>query len=749
MPLKYDFAQYGETETLDVTALALASALGEPSIFDLLLDQNANIDEIGPRGLTPLHFASIKGRKEVVAHLLEAHADSSLQDNNGNRAFHHASIYGHLETLQLLYQRGSRKHINRANIYLNVPLHLASLNSQPDTAKWLLDSGAAINQTGHDGNTPLNMACMNGDLETVDVLLDKRADIHKRNNSSFTPVLVACLTAHLEIFLALYKRGALLSDVTSNKNTCFHLVVGCNQEFSSDLVRIMEELVGRGEDINQPNIHGQSPLFYACVTEKPKNVECPLRFGADINQVVRQINVTPLMGACGRGNSQITKMLLQHDADTTIANNHGVTALGLAIINERLESVKLLINKGANATVHDNAGRTPVQHALMIRENIEIALEVLAAEEYYPQNPSVKSHYMERPADVPEIEAGLLKGFESGKYETLKQLYIIMYWAVSNGALELATKCIDHNQQVLQWIREGATWLHIASKSGTLEATQLLLDRMKNQREQPDRPAGWATVEAILQHNSRGDSPLTISIDRGHHRLQEEYWSKIRQLHTAEKSFIDSYPAVADQILELLATYEKPGHETILGQFLYKEGVQNSENFTTLHWAVYRSQAVVVWWLLSKCGYSSDEIKSASKLVPDTDVPRDAQVRRLFLEPPPALEHVANPNRFPIQRSPKNVDKIYDQGNVLDTISGGKSIKIPFAKPSVYDTIYGEGPESIMKKAREDLRQRDLDSQKRTLRQPCLDQDKRGHAPYSGSPGAQSSSFLRPWSLRH
>ncbi|KAJ8062606.1 hypothetical protein OCU04_009130 [Sclerotinia nivalis] len=671
MPLEYEFTQYGKTETLNVTPLALASALSEPSIVDLLLYRNAKVDQRGPRLLTPLHFASIKGRKEVVAHLLKARADFSLLDNEGNTAFHHASMYGHLGTLQLLYQRGSQEHINQGNNYHNAPLHLASVNDRPKIAKWLLDSGAAINQAGKDGGTPLCLACMDGCLNTV------------QKSSFLHPCSTCMFKCASRIFNVLKNGGALLSDVTSDKGTCFHQIISCSQEFSIDFERITEGLIGGGGNINQSNIHGYSPLYFACVKEKLKHSECLLRLGADVNQVGSQNNGTALMEACCKQDSRIAKVLLQHNADTTIANNHGLTALALAVFYNRLENVKLLIKNGANAIVHDNEGNTPVQIAIRVKENAETAIEVLATKEYYPQNPSVKYHYMECAADVPEIEAGLLKGFESGKYETLEQLHIVVYWAVSNGALKLATKCIDHNQKVLRWIREGATWFHIASKSGTLE---------------PGRPEGWATVEVILQQNSRGDSPLTISIEQGHHQL-EEYWSKIRQLHTAGNSFIDSYSAVADQILELLAIYEKPGHETILGEFLHKEGVQNSEDFTTLHWAVYGSQAVVVWWLLSKGGYSSDDIKSALKLVPDTHVPRDDQfhVRELLLNPPPALDHVANPNKNHIHRSPKYVDKVYDLGSIVDIISGGKTIKIPYAKPSVYDMTYGEVPQGILK----------------------------------------------------
>ncbi|CAD6442463.1 4cecb410-8850-4ae9-86e2-1cd6439bea72 [Sclerotinia trifoliorum] len=747
MLLEYEFTQYCKTETLKVTPLALASVFSELSIVNFLLDRNATVDQTGPPlFLTPLHFASINGRKDIVARILEARADPSLQDNDGNTAFHHASQYGHLETLQILYQQGSREHINQANKRHNAPLHLASGYDHPETAKWLLDSGAAINQAGESAATPLSLACGGGCVNTVRMLLDRGADIHKRNNYSFTPILLVCLNPHLEIFKMLRDQGALISDVTSNKDTCFHQIIDSSQGFTNDSKEIINGLIGGGGNINQPNIHGCPPLHSACRQEKLKFVEYLIRLGADVNQVRSQGNITALMEACCQQDSRITKVLLQYNADTTIANNHGVTALTLAVFFDHLENVKLLIKNGANAVVHAKDGSTPVQVAIKEKGNVKTAIEVLAAKEYYPQNPSQKFHYMERAADVPEIEAGLLKGFESGKYETLEQLYILMYWAISNGALELATKCIDHNEQVLQWIREGATWLHIASKSGTLKVTQLLLDRMTNQQDQPDRPDELAKVEFILQQNSLGDSPLTICIDRGHHQLEEEYWSKIRQLHTSGNSFVESYPAVVDRILELLATYEKPGHETILGEFLHKEGVQNSKHFTTLHWAVYGSQAVVVWWLLSKNGYSSDDVKSALKLVPDTRVSRDIRslVRKLLENPPPALDRVANPNKNHIHRSSKHVDKIDELGSIVDIISGGQTIKIPYDKASVYDIIYGKGPESIMKKARKDLRQRDLDSLKKALGQTRLEQDRRSYASCSGGTAAQCSSSLRP-----
>ncbi|KAM0158465.1 hypothetical protein ACHAQE_005481 [Botrytis cinerea] len=720
--LEYGAQVDEEIPTIGGTALHLASQYGSKYNIDVLLSQKPNMNQKDRDGTTPLHLASRYGREENVVRLLDAGADYSQLNYSNSTAFHNAAMYGHLEILQLLYERGSQRYINEANVFFNAPLHLASLNGHVNIAEWLLQKGAAVNQPGMGGATSLYIASDKGHIEIVRELLKYAVDIHKRNVESYSPILIASENAQLEIFDLLSFAGASLSDTGARDNgTCYHRVVMGFRKFSIDHEKIIEKLVGRGIDIDQVNANGLSPLFLACIKQKLENAECLLHYGANVNQMGPRKNATPLMEACCLPDSRIVELLLQHKADTKISSSHGMTALAYAVDRNRLGNVKLLIKYGANVICSNPKGTTLLQSAVIHTKNIEIALEILAAEPYYPKSLSAKYPYIESTSEIREIEIELLQGFGGSKYETLEQLHIIMYWAVSNGAVDLAIKCIEHNQQVLQWSREKGTWLHIASKAGMVEMVQLLLERMRMQSDVPDQPLGWAAVALIMQQNNQRDSSLVIALKQGHDQLEELFWSRIEQLQTTDESFIDSYPDIADYVLEFLARYEESGNEKILKGFLIsgdKRGFKDWESFTTLQWAVCRSQAVVVWWLLSKGGYTIGEINSALKLIITTTDKQSEVIQKLLQNPPPTLDHISNPNKKHTRKFQNfaNSNPVMNfQGSIVDILSGAESKRIAYANPSVKDLIYKSGPDSIMRRKGGDLSQRELDFLKKGL----------------------------------
>ncbi|KAF7857817.1 uncharacterized protein EAF02_011184 [Botrytis sinoallii] len=728
------------------TALHLASRFGSKNNIDILLSQKLDINQKYHVGATPLHLASRYGKEENVEYLLDEGADYSQFNNYNNMAIHHAAMFGELETLKILYRRGSHRYINEPNCYLNAPLHLASMFGNTNVAEWLLEKGAAIYQPGTGGDTPLHMATSRGHVEIVRQLLNNGADIHKKNDNSYSAILIASENANIEIFRMLRGSGAFLLDVGARDHgTCYHRVIMCFRKFSSDHDEIIKFLVGDGVDINQANANGHSPLFLACINQKLEHAQCLLKYGADVYQMGSRKNGTPLIEACCIPASRIVELLLQHNADTAIKNSHGMTALACAVYFNHLEHVKLLIKIGANVICSDRRGITPLHTAVLQKKSIAIALEILAAEPYYPKSPSAKYPHMGSTSEILEIETVLLQGFESSEYETLEQLHIIMYWAVSNGAKDLANRCIDHDRRVLRWTREGATWLHITSKSGMVEIAQLLLGRMTMQSDARDQPLGLAAVALIIQQNSRGDSPLAIAIEKGHDQLEDFFWSQIKQLQITEENLIDSHPDIAAQILEFLARHEEPGNEEILKGFLRSGGkrdVKDSEGFTALQWAVCRSQEVIVWWLLSKGGYSSDKINSALKLIIENSDKKSETIKGLLRTPPTTLDHVSNPNKKHKRKFPKSANSnnfTNQMGSIVDILSGPEPKRIKHATPSVKELIYDIGPEDIMRKAG-DLSERYLALLKETQKKDCGASSNRIGVQTKYSPSLDSTS---------
>ncbi|KAI1214166.1 uncharacterized protein F4807DRAFT_449505 [Annulohypoxylon truncatum] len=676
---QYGLTGYDSHLTLNIAPLALAAALGKTSIVKLLLDHNAEVNAEEPEyGETALHLAARYGPKDTIDLLLFQKPNVNQPGWNGLSPLHSACKYG-----------------------------------QTEVAACLLDAQADIGQRDDNGSTPFMIASIEGQDEVLKLLLERGPlrQLNEVNKFLNTPILYSCACGQEQSFDTLFSEGAFPLDVDRQQNTCFHKVVLCDKDFSSGIENILDQLVGAGIDINQTNVFGQSPLFFACKKEKSEHIEYFLHLGADINHIGPVDGSTVLMQACCQSDSKLVRMLLQQGADTTVTNKHGLASLALACRFGQLENAQALISEGAAVNVHDRNGLTPLDTAV-IYDNFDIALEIMATPSYFPENPAGEKAFAEcstRKDRAQAIEGKLLANFEAGGCEEQERIPVILHWAIANGASNLVKWCISNDPSVLQWNRNGATWLH------TVEVLlQMILEQSLK-------------VDAIMDQNSQGESPLTISINRRNKKLEDLFWDHIRQLGTTNEKFMESDQAKAERILEVVAMYETPGHEVTLRELLKKwfskEDAEDKPDFTPLHWAVVHSQAVVVWWLLSKGGYSNHLIESALKVLPDR-IEKDSvqdRIRALLHDPPPIRIKVANPNNYPItpQPTPRNGNNpaLGAKGNIVDVFSNGETLSIPHVISNVEDIVYGKGPESLMKEARENLDKRNLEALKRSLKE--------------------------------
>ncbi|XP_035658155.1 death-associated protein kinase 1-like [Branchiostoma floridae] len=84
-----------------------------------------------------------------------------------------------------------------------------------------------------------------------------------------------------------------------------------------------------------------------------------------------QFGGTALHEASGNGNTEIVKLLLQHDADVEARDSYGRTALHVACITGNTEIVKLLLQHDADVEARDNYGWTAL-HVASMAGNTEI-----------------------------------------------------------------------------------------------------------------------------------------------------------------------------------------------------------------------------------------------------------------------------------------------------------------------------------------------------------------------------------------
>jgi uncharacterized protein len=147
------------------------------------------------------------------------------------------------------------------------------------------------------------------------------------------------------------------------------------------------ELVEEGADVNAKNANGLSPYLYATseVGPEPELLELLLERGADVRSLDDQRS-TGLIRAAQRGYPELVRPPIDAGAELDHVNNLGWTALTAAVVlgdgtEPYLETVKLLLDAGADPKIPDQHGVQPVVHAELLgqTEVVEVLREAEAA----------------------------------------------------------------------------------------------------------------------------------------------------------------------------------------------------------------------------------------------------------------------------------------------------------------------------------------------------------------------------------
>ena len=134
-------------------------------------------------------------------------------------------------------------------------------------------------------------------------------------------------------------------------------------------VNAARKLVADGADVNAKDGSEQSAYLIATseIGDDPRLLELTLDAGADVD-AKDSYSGTGLIRAAERGYERTVRRLLRTDIDLDHVNRLGWTALLEAIIlgeggRAHTETVRLLVDAGADVNLPDEAGTTPLDHA--------------------------------------------------------------------------------------------------------------------------------------------------------------------------------------------------------------------------------------------------------------------------------------------------------------------------------------------------------------------------------------------------
>jgi len=143
--------------------------------------------------------ATSLGRLDRLKECLRDTSTINAFSKDGFTALHFACFFGQPESARLLVASGAAVDAVAANPTRVMPLHSAASARNLEAARLLLEHGAPANARQQAGWVPIHAAAQNGDRPMVELLLKHHADPKLANDDGKTPAMVAREKGHEEI----------------------------------------------------------------------------------------------------------------------------------------------------------------------------------------------------------------------------------------------------------------------------------------------------------------------------------------------------------------------------------------------------------------------------------------------------------------------------------------------------------------------------------------------------------------------
>lgn len=368
----------------------------------------------------PLHFAAEKQHFPIIRLLIEHGADP-----NGEGDYHELGVIGwatawdyiqaNREIVDYLTAHGARHNIFSAVAMGEVetlrklvaqspadlerrmdlvnkrryPLHLAVVKKQLESLIASLDLGANIEALDEAGFTALDQAALRGETAMAQVLLDRGAKVR-------LPAAIAL------------QRTRDINQLFRDDPTCLkpgnrwgNLIVRASEQSSGTVV---ENLIRAGASVNVrddpktavDSTSGYTPLHAAAFHGNVSAVYVLLKHGASVSTRDEKYHGTPAGWANHAGHTALRNLILQGPVDLIEAVENGLTKrilgilaekpdrlnrpfrdyplyplyaegwhtpLAFAVVQGRVDSVRTLLDQGADSTVRNPDGRSLCQLA--------------------------------------------------------------------------------------------------------------------------------------------------------------------------------------------------------------------------------------------------------------------------------------------------------------------------------------------------------------------------------------------------
>jgi ankyrin repeat protein len=183
----------GSAEARDANGVSLlmhSLYRGRRDLAEMIADRKKELD---------IFEAASLGRFAPLKEMARDLAVVNSRSRDGFTALHFAGFFGQPESARALIEAGAAVDAVAANPMTVMPLHSAASARNLETVRLLLNHGAPPNARQHGGWAPIHAAAQNGDRAMVELLLRHGADPKLANDEGKTPAMVAREKGHAEV----------------------------------------------------------------------------------------------------------------------------------------------------------------------------------------------------------------------------------------------------------------------------------------------------------------------------------------------------------------------------------------------------------------------------------------------------------------------------------------------------------------------------------------------------------------------
>jgi cytohesin len=237
------------------------------------------------------------------------------------------------------------------------PLVSAARDNDEQAVRTLIADRADVDDAAADGSTALLWAAYHANVGMAQALLAAGAEPDAPNGFGVTPLLQASRAGDARLVGTLLEAGADATRAYVDSETPLMAAARAGRP---DAVRLLLEA---GSDPNGTDQYQrQTPLMWAAAEGHAAVIEVLLGAGGDPDVQARRTTLeerkhadhptggfTPLMFAVRNGHGAAARALLAGEADPSLVNGDGVTAMTVAILNDRFDLAAELLEHGADA----------------------------------------------------------------------------------------------------------------------------------------------------------------------------------------------------------------------------------------------------------------------------------------------------------------------------------------------------------------------------------------------------------------